>query len=102
MKFHRPIFHLRTAISDEGGICDNGPFRVVVPYFGFKLKYSEDARILTVPFEVGLGGYYDVGTSSIRQWDGSPRPLSKEEIWVVERNLFSALDYLHIRYTNSR
>lgn len=102
MKFHRSIFHLRTAISDEGGVYHNGPFRVVVPYFGFELKYSEGARILTVPFEVGLGGYYDLGTASIRTWDGSPVQLSKEEKWVVERNLFSALDYLHIRYTNSR
>jgi hypothetical protein len=102
MKLRRVLFHRRTVEGETGGILANGPFRVKYPTFGFKLIYSEREHKLTLPIEIGLDRSCTVGTALIRHWDGTSDAFEKDQISSIEKNIFAALDKMHIRCTNIR
>jgi hypothetical protein len=79
----------------------DGPLRVTFAPFGFKLIYSEGQYKLTLPVEFGLDCSCNIGTVFIGTGMARQR-CSKEEVFTIEKNIFAALDHLHIRYTNAR
>jgi hypothetical protein len=102
MKLRRILFHPRTVQSETGGALADGPFRVKLATVGFKLIYSEGECKLTLPVEYGLDGSCNIGTVFIRHWNGSSEIFGKDQIFTIEKNIFAALDHMHIRYTNIR
>ena len=102
MRLRRLLFHYRTVEASSGGVFANGPFRVKLTVFGFRLIYSEGQSKLTLPVEYGLHGSCNVGTACIRHWDGSSETFDKSQTVIIENNIFAALDHMHVRYTNAR
>ena len=102
MKLRRALLHPRTSKSETGGILADGPFRVQLAIFGSKLTYCEGDQKLTLPVEYGLNGSCDIGTALVRHWDDSREPFGKDQIFTIEQNIFAALDFMCVRYTNLR
>ena len=102
MSLRKRKFAYRTAQSDTGGVLNDGPYRVKLTAFGGKLIYAEGDHKLTLPVEYGLDGSCNIGTALIRNWEGSPEKFDANQKFTIEKNIFAGLDYLHVRYSNSR
>jgi hypothetical protein len=102
MHFRRSLLHRKTVESDSGGILNDGPF--IVKLGNFKLIYRERGHRFQIPVELLQGKDVDcnIGTSLIRQWGDPLETLNKEQVAAVSANIFAALDYMHIRYSNVR
>ena len=102
MNFRRPFLSRHTVDADGGGVIGNGPFRVKLR--AFTLTYVEGQQKLTLPVELltGKTADYNIGTNLIRHWDDSAEVFQASEKFTIENNIFAALDYMRIRYTNAR
>jgi hypothetical protein len=103
MAFRRLLRRRKTAESDDGGILANGPFMVRLS--NFKLVY----KVTTVLGfrsncckDKDKDADYNIGVNLIRQWDEPVEPLSKDLIAAIRANIWRALDYMRIRYSNVR
>jgi hypothetical protein len=102
MNFKSTLLQRRAVQSDTGGVIANGPFRVRLTTFGSKLIYSERDHKLTLPVEYGLDRSCNIGASLIRRWDDSSEQFRKDQISAIDKNIFLALDHMHVKYTNIR
>src|SRR5262249_37872955 len=99
LRFHRPIFRRRLAVSDAGGTF-GGQFSVKMG--NFRLVYKEGGETLTIPVEILLrNAGYNIGVALIRHWDGSSTPFTKEQAAQIKANIFAALDFMRVRFTNA-
>lgn len=101
IRLRNVFFPPKVVRRDNGGIIANGPFRVEVPGFGFELFYSEAEHNLTIHLELLVGGSFVVDTSDIRHWDNSSVPFTREQVAIIQNNIFSALDSIDFKYVNS-
>jgi hypothetical protein len=102
MIFKRKLFGRKTVRSNEGGTTDNGPFCVQLQFL--RLIYRERDRKLTIPVEplLGPGAYCSIGTALIRRWDNSQDTFRPDQVFAIKQNIFAALDFMRVRYTNVR
>ena len=102
MSFHRSFLSYRTAKSDSGGIIADGPFTVKLSNFSLLYKEADHRLKISVELLRGNTADYNINVDTIRQWDEPIEPLSRDQVAVIRKNIFAALDHLHIRCSNAR